>query len=272
VVNNCIEKNNWNIDNFDGVGTSKANINFTKVQLMIIDFGWLGVASVRVGFFINKEYVYAHSFNHTNSNTTVYMSTPNLPLRSEIQNLGSGPVDTLTQICSSVESEGGSQENGQKRYYSTSGIHLDLATEDTLYAVLGMKLRPEYIGATINQLYTWVQLQTASHKLEWVIIYDPDSVSGTFTYTGLKQSSVMMAKGSGTNKCYGGYQIDGGTVESGGVASGASGRGGNSSIQNALRLSSKIDGTVIPIIFCVKPIGGSSNIDVEAGMSWREMN
>jgi len=50
---------------------------------------------------------YLHQFNHANHSAGVYMTTPNLPIRYEISNDGTGAAAEMECICSSVMSEGG---------------------------------------------------------------------------------------------------------------------------------------------------------------------
>jgi hypothetical protein len=269
VVNNAVAQADWNIDKLDGLGTSGKTLDLTKVQILFIDYEWLGVGRVRAGFVIDGHIIYCHEFNHANILSVVYMATPNLPLRSEIVNPGTGAVDTLTQICSTVISEGGSQDLGIIRYASTAGTEVVAATENTIYAVLGMKLKTSHIGASIKLLNAAVQIQTASAKLEWILLFNP-TVAGTFTYAGRPNSAVQIASGATANTVTGGYQIGGGFAESGGVQVGAGGSD-SKAIDNAILLGSKIDGTLDSIVLCVRPIGGSSNVNVEGSLTWREI-
>lgn len=259
----------WNIDKLDGNGESGITLDVTKTNILMIDYEWLGVGRVRVGFNIGGRLVYIHQFNHANINAVVYMATPNLPLRSEIQNLGTGAASSLTQICSTVISEGGSEHLGVIRYASTEGTHVDANVENTVYAVLGMRLKSAYIGASVRQLYAGIQLQTASHKVEWVVLLNP-TVAGTFTYVGKTNSAVEIAKGALANTVTGGLEITGGFLNSEGVASGGAGSGSRE-LDNAILLGSKIDGTVDEIVLCVRPIAGSTNVDVEGMLNWREL-
>jgi len=223
-----------------------------------------------MGFVVDGLIIYAHEFNNTNNLSVVYMSTPNLPLRSEIINDGTGVAKSMDQICSTVISEGGSDDLGVIRYASTGGTHLDANTENTLYALLGIKLKSAYIGASIKLLNTAIQLQTASHRLEWVLLLNP-TVADTFTYSDISLSALQVAKGATANTVTGGYELAGGFVESGSVASGGAGsldRG----INNAVRLGSLIDGTVDSIVLAVRPIGGTTNADVEGSITWRELS
>lgn len=110
-VNNDVTQANWNIDKLDGTGDSKITIDTTKAQILFIDLEALYVGRVRIGFQIDGLTFYAHEFNNANVLAVPYMTTPNLPLRYEIENTGVvASASTLQQICSVVSSEGGFEE------------------------------------------------------------------------------------------------------------------------------------------------------------------
>lgn len=268
-VNNSISQSEWNLDAMDGSGKSAISLDFSKTQILFIDYEWLGVGRVRIGFVIDGLPYYAHQFLNTNVLDVVYMQTPNLPLRSEIINDGSGEADTISQICSSVISEGGSEDLGILRYASTAGTHVDANSENTLYAILGIRLKSEYIGASIKLVRASLQVHTASDQVEWLLIYNP-TVAGTFTYVDQNNSAVQIAKGATANTVTGGYAFDGGYIESGSVSGGAAGST-VSPLNNALILGSLIDGTVDTIVLCARPIAGSTDVDIEGGLTWREL-
>ena len=108
-----VAQTSWNVDPCDGTGPSGFDIAVVNTQLMFIDFQWLGVGRVRVGFVHDGNYVLAHEFYHSNVLSTVYWSNPALPVRAEIRNTAAlaAPV-TLDFICASVQSEGGYAEAG----------------------------------------------------------------------------------------------------------------------------------------------------------------
>ena len=103
----------WNLDPMNGTGPSGITLNFAETQILVIDFEWLGVGSARMGFVVNGTIYYAHRFDNANINPAVYMSTPNLPIRYEIDATGGGD-GSIDCICSSVASEGGLQGTGTK--------------------------------------------------------------------------------------------------------------------------------------------------------------
>ena len=96
----------------DGTGPSGETLDLSKSQILLIDMEWLGVGKVRVGFVIDGIVYYVHEFLHANRDLAgVYMSTANLPVRYEIENIAAAASATdLVQICSSVISEGGFEE------------------------------------------------------------------------------------------------------------------------------------------------------------------
>lgn len=111
VVETRIFQANWNIDRMDGTGTSGVTVDFSKSQVFVIDFQWLGAGRVRFGFFINGVYTFAHSMPLSNTLTGPYMNTACLPVRAEVTNTGTttGAV-TMKTICISVVSEGGQEK------------------------------------------------------------------------------------------------------------------------------------------------------------------
>lgn len=268
-VDNEVAQSAWNLDKMDGSGKSMVTLDFTKTQILFIDYEWLGVGRVRMGFVIDGMPIYAHEFLNTNNLDIVYMQTPNLPLREEIINDGTGIADSLEAICASVISEGGSQELGVLRYASTAGTHVDANVENTIYGVLGIRLKSAYLDATIKIINAALQIHTASEKCEWMLIFNP-TVAGAPVWNNAPQSAIQYAKGALAHTITNGYIMTGGYVESGGTPAGASG-GEGAAIENAILLGSLIDGTPDEIWLCIMPIGGSADVDVEGGLTWREL-
>ena len=265
-VDSQVAQASWNIDPFDGTGPSGITLDLTKTQILLTDFEWLGVGRVRMGFVIDGIIYYAHEFLSANNLTVVYMKSPNLPIRYEIENLGGGSTSSLDSICSTVISEGGTQDRGVDRYASTTTL-VDANAAGTVYAVVGLKLKTEYIGATIKILQTNLLEVQGSKNLEWLLILNPD-VAGTFTYSNVINSAVQVAYGATANEVTNGTIVDGGFfISSQGKTGGAS----ETEITNQLSIGSTIDGTPDEIILCVKPLAGSTNTDVYGAIKWREL-
>ena len=181
-VDTTIAQASWNIDPMDGTGPSGVTIDWTQTQIFCIDFEWLGVGRVRMSLVVDGAIYGVHEFLNANNLNTVYMSTPNLPLRYQMITTASSPASSIVAICSSVISEGGTSDNGVLRYASTNGTHVDADVENTIYAIIGIRLKSGSIGESIKIERVSIQLQTASDTGEWILKFNP-TLSGTFTYS-----------------------------------------------------------------------------------------
>jgi|DEB0MinimDraft_10_1074344.scaffolds.fasta_scaffold15049_4 hypothetical protein len=259
---------NWNIDPFDGTGPSGVTIDWTKSQIFVIDFEWLGVGRVRTGLVVDGVIYYGHEFLEANASTAVYMSSPNHSCRYEIRSQGG--TASLMHICSTVISEGGSQALGAFHYASTSGTHVDCTTEDTFYAIVGIRLASTALDTSVFIADVNLQIQTASHKAEWRLILNP-SLGSALSYSPITNSRVEYATGATANTVTNGTVISGGFFESSARGGGGAGSVG-AGIRNALRIGADIDGTADQLVLAVAPVAGSSAIDVEGSMFWRELS
>ena len=79
-------------------------------------------------------------------------------------------------------------------------------------------------------------------------------------------SAIEAATGATANT------VTGGTIITGGFASSAQ-KGGTTisqSVKNALRLGADISNVVDEIVLCIRPIGGTTALDIEGSITWRE--
>jgi hypothetical protein len=250
-VDSVYSQSSWNLDTLN-------ELDFSKAQIFFIDFESLQVGSVRFGFVIDGVIRYAHVQHHANSISSAYFSTPNLPLRYEIENDGTGPAATIECICSTVISEGGQAETGITLGESTAGTHLDANSADTLHALIGMRLKSTHLDSIVK-LKQFSVLAETNDNFEWQILLNP-TVAGTFTYSDVANSSIQTAKGATANTITGGTILDCGF---------ASSNTGQLIPTNTLRyLGSAIDGTPDEIILCVRPL--SSNADIQGTITWKE--
>lgn len=248
----------WNLDPMDGTGPSGVTLDFSKVQILAIDYEWLGVGRVRFGFVIDGLIIYAHEVLHANSGSSVFMSTPNLPVRYSIENGGSGAASTLEHICATVITEGGLEPTGIVRSVSTAGTHVDANAADTLYAVLGVRLKSTHLAKTVTVRQVTVLSET-NDNFEWSVWLNP-TVASTFTYSDESNSAVQTAKGATANTVSGGYLLASGFSSSTSEAVAL--------VSNVRHLGAKIDGTRDEIVLCVRPL--SINADIQATMTWLE--
>lgn len=158
-VEERVRQDAWNVDRLNGLGgtynPSGYDLHPERTQIMFADVEWLGVGSVRVGFVINGAYQICHQFNHANQpgNTKVYMTTATLPIRYEITNTGiTTGSSMMTQICSSVISEGGFQlvGSGNPRAAShTLATPVRLPNDQSFKPVISIRLKSTNLNAVV---------------------------------------------------------------------------------------------------------------------------
>ena len=255
-----VARSSWNVDKFDGTGASGVTLDFTKTQLFFMDLEWLGVGRVRYGFYHNGLPLYAHYMQHSNIFSSVYMSTPNLPVRYSIENDGTGVASDLYHLCSTVISEGGQQDTGTLRYASTNGTHVDANVANTVYAVVGIRLKAAHLDGVVKEIAMSMLAET-NDNYEWLIIMNPD-VAGTFTYSDETNSIVQVARGALANVVTNGIPLNGGWGQQKAIL--------DNLLENSLRLGSLIDGTPDELVLCVRPL--STMLDIQGGITWRELS
>jgi hypothetical protein len=252
---------NWNVDPMDGTGPSGLTLDLDATQIGIIDFEALLVGRVRCGFVIDGIIRYVTYFNHANDNTftSAYFSTPNLPLRYQIESDGTS-AGQLDHICATVMSEGGVEETGILRSVDTGNTHVDANAADTTYAVVGVRLKSTHLDVTVYPEFMTMISET-NDDFKWSLLLNP-TIAGTFTYSDVTNSSIQYATGATANivSAYD-LQIDSGYAQS------------NASVGHKfvtqLRIGSQIDGTRDTLVLCVTPL--AANADIQASLTIREL-
>src|SRR5210317_2100735 len=138
-----VNQSSWNGDKLDGTGDSGYTIDPTKATILFMDFEWLGMGAVRVGFVIDGKFIVAHTFLNANNLTTVYMQTANLPIRYEIETTGTiSGAAVLQQVCSTAMIEGGYAPAGIQQMIGTASLGgVNLTSAGTYYNLATIRLK-----------------------------------------------------------------------------------------------------------------------------------
>lgn len=142
-----VNQADWNGDKLDGTGASGLTLDVSKAQILYMDFEWLGVGSVRCGFIIDGTFIVCHTFNNANDIDKVYMTTAILPVRYEIENTAAtASASTLTQICSTVISEGGYQQVSALTWARMTAV---MVATTTFKPMVSIRLKSTALGAVV---------------------------------------------------------------------------------------------------------------------------
>lgn len=175
-----VNQADWNGDKLDGTGASGLTLDITKAQILYMDFEWLGVGSVRCGFVINGTFIVCHTFNNANNIDKVYMQTAILPIRYEIENTAAtASSSTLTQICSSVISEGGYDQKAIPQWARRTTTLTGVTT--TFVPIVSIRLKSTSLGAVvIPSVYHAIPINSTL-DYEVVLVKNPTLTGASFT-------------------------------------------------------------------------------------------
>jgi len=94
-------QSDWNLDKFDGTGSSGYNVDLSKMQMFYIDYSWYGAGFIRWGMrATNGKVTYCHKIVNNNVNSEAYMRSGNLPARYET--VSNPPFTNLAASLSNV--------------------------------------------------------------------------------------------------------------------------------------------------------------------------
>lgn len=275
VTETRVAQSNWNVDKFDGTGYSSqiggpehaGGLDVSKTNIFWMDVEWLGVGDVRCGFLVDGKLIQAHTFHHDNRNTVPYMTTASLPLRLEIKNTGvTASNSTLSQICSTVISEGGYELFGtQQAVGTTITAPVDLPTAGTFYPVISIRMKQNRLDAIV--ILTALSILGISNAYyNWQIRANANTAGGGTWVSAGDNSAVE-------------YKLDGGSITGGRVlASGYTGATNQASapidiLKEALfkfQLErNSLTGT--PYELTLVASASSNGADIYGSMDWEEI-
>jgi len=186
-----ISQASWSVDTLTATNTSGVRLDTTKSNIYYICFEWLGVGDVEFGIMVDAKMYPCHRIKNANRGAGVYMSTPNLPLRIEISNSGTGAAANVTAICGTIISEGGVTPSGYIRAIDRATTPLVAREDGNTFVALAMRVNPQFSGATIFPTDIFLLSDSAS-VYHWELVKNPvfSGTAMTFANTDSVQSNI----------------------------------------------------------------------------------
>ena len=247
-----VNQSDWNGDKLDGSGLSGITLDITKAQILYMDFEWLGVGSVRCGFVINGAFYICHTFNNANEIDKVYMRTAILPVRYEIENTAAAATaSTLTQICSSVISEGGYDQKSAPLWARRASTLTGVTT--SFVPLVSIQLKSTALGAVVlPSSYSAIPIGSTL-DYEIAIIKNP-----TLTGASFASNSANVEADTTATALTGGTIVDVQYVSGSNQGSGTVNSGGDYNFD--LQLGVTLGGTSDIYTLAARTISGTDDI------------
>jgi len=263
-VDTAVAQSSWNGDKLDGTGASGYTLDPTKATILFMDFEWLGMGAVRVGFVIDGKFITAHTFLNANNLTTTYMQTANLPIRYEIENTGTiTGAATFEQVCSTTMIEGGYAPEGLRQSIGTASLGgVNLTTAGTFYNLATIRIKSGRPYAVIIPIDVSASaISNSDFEVKLILNGTP---STAFSYTSYSDNVE--------------YDLTGTTTITGGTIIGQaylSGKGANNlrfaqdGFNFSYQLGQTISGTSDTITLAAK--GASNGDDICGTIKWVDL-
>jgi hypothetical protein len=228
------------------------SFDWSNTNLMTVDYQWLGVGRMRFGMVLSGQTIYFLDYTAANNIPTVYMSSPNQPIRYEIRQVGvgSGYLDMIgSQVSTEVALNGLSSTVGIQHQTTTT-----LNTSGTKYPYIGYRLKQDYKSVT-SQYSSLSVLNTSNDNYLVTIEFNP-TISTTPTWEDIPNSPFQYSLFTGTTTA---------TVTSNGhIMSSLIGESGTSALttlkidDNQIRVGSNVNGTLDEMWVCITPLGANA--------------
>lgn len=193
-VDTEVLQSSWNIDKLDGTGVSGKTLDTSKTLIYSIEFEWLGVGSIRYGVIIDGLPCPCHQINNSNILTMVYMTTPNLPVRWEV-NSTSAATNSCTAICCTVITEGGLQETGKMVAVDRGVTALTTGNDTNIYPLLAVRLLSTALD-TVTVLQSISIAGGSVTSFKWQILLNPTVAGTAFSWAAVTGSGMEAATGT----------------------------------------------------------------------------
>jgi hypothetical protein len=224
----------------------------------------MGTGYIKFGFIINGEIKYCHILNYSNLSENVYMTSPILPIRYEIQNIGTtASTSELTQATASIWSEGGYNPKGVIRSID-NGVSNVTIPSGSYAPFFEIQLRSDRIGGMIQPLKLTVT-NDGNSDINWQLLLNPTVTGGVGSYANISTNSIGQSRLASTAT----ITYNSGTV----IASGYVSSTLNYSeieINTDIYINSNIAGTSDTLVLCVRKVGGGAADTGRASITFKE--
>ncbi len=210
-----VTRDNWNGEKFDGDGYTGVVADPTKQQMISINYEWYGAGIVQFNWLMKNETIHSHTFDNSNTNNTVWCSTPFLPIRCEIENItGVAGTHYLYQGSNSLIQEGEPEKLGTLLSISNAITGTTMTAANTFYPIISLRLKSN----NLTGIMLLRSLQAATNdntNVYWRLIENATLTGGTWVDhpdpNSFMQYNITATALSGGTTLLNGFVVGGGS-------------------------------------------------------------
>ena len=247
---------------FDITGSLPPGFQVDDLTMWSIEFAWMGATNLRFGLYRGAELNIL--YQTATPMDFVWTSMPNLPLRIEITNDGTGPASTISSSAMTVRSEGATSPIVQSFSVDRGSDWISITSDGVMHPLIGVRLDvPTYEGASaLLNAITHVALD-GNVIYRWALLYRADITGEVPMWTSRPESPLESASPTSDAVCSGGQQF-----ASGYVVGTAQTAGGRFDAPPQVYLGTQLDGTPLELWLCVERYdNGGGTDDILGGMA-----
>jgi hypothetical protein len=224
-------------------------IDWSKAEIAIMEFLWLGYGGAKFMLSIDGQPRTLHIYYGANNDTSIFMLSPNQPIRFEIRSTGGSDIFSYT--CATVGSYGEAEELGYNS--SLTGPSVAVGAANTNYVLMAIRLKADMLYAAISVLEHGLLSAANDNYMYQLRICEESDISGTLSWSDVSESALQLALGTGTQT----IASSAGKVLH--TKMGIQNSSNEAEVKNALRLGARIDGTRKLIAFTFTPYTATSS-------------
>lgn len=241
-------------DKLDGTGFSGITIDWSKNNLFIIDYAWLGAADIRFSVYHNGKPRVFHTIKTANTIETSWSQSAILPLRFEIENTASIIGSTLELSCYSIQTDDGEVVAGSIKNDSTGVTSLSVGTTEIV--AFAIRLNTAFKG-NIKPLVTQLFMPSGNSTIYFRVILNPVLTTAVWSDVPNSIAQRLVSVASFT----GGYHLDSGYIAVGPTST-------NQELLSDVELGRDLAGNGDTLAIVARTL--SSNANLLISTSWRD--
>ena len=206
-----VPQSQWSLDHMDGTGPTMGNpsgikLDWTVPQHWILEFQYLGVGVIRMGWNSPVGLIWCHEFVSVNALATPYARTGSFPLSAEIYTTTTGIAASTLQLINTVviQERDGSLTRGWRYFSGNSGTTVCTpGTANALYPILALRAlltndftkRATFVP--VDGSLTVVTAGVGTTSIQWAIVAMPTPMTGaTFGISAAPSSVIELDQGA----------------------------------------------------------------------------